>query len=216
MPNGSRPSAGLSRGTSSLGVQTRQRRHRGGPRPLPRTPMSLRRTPRLSRLPPAGRMMWGTRDGAPDVLDARGVRDSWDAHRARDAELRRREAERTVSGRPTLPSAPRNGAGRGEAWGFRPRCSPARAAGATITPYGAREKTPPPPPSPLRHSFISLKRRALAPRAWLSRLAALGGGEGERAAPSTYPLRPSGGRGTGRGGFVVCAAPVPQNPTYPT
>ena len=52
-----------------------------------------------------------------------------------------------------------------------------------------REKTPPPHPGPLRHSFISLKRRALAPRAWLSRLAALGGGEGERAAPSTYPLR---------------------------
>ena len=42
-----------------------------------------------------------------------------------------------------------------------------------------REKTPPPRPGPLRHSFISLKRRALAPRAWLSRLAALRGGEGE-------------------------------------
>ena len=32
-------------------------------------------------------------DGAPDVCDARGVRDSWDARIARDAHLRRREAE---------------------------------------------------------------------------------------------------------------------------
>ena len=35
----------------------------------------------------------GDAGGAPDVCDPRGVRDSWDAHRARDAELRRREAE---------------------------------------------------------------------------------------------------------------------------
>ena len=33
------------------------------------------------------------RGGAPDVCDPRGARDTWDAHRARDAELRRREAE---------------------------------------------------------------------------------------------------------------------------
>ena len=32
-------------------------------------------------------------DGAPDICDARGVRDSWDVHSARDAHLRRREAE---------------------------------------------------------------------------------------------------------------------------
>ena len=35
----------------------------------------------------------GDARGAPDVCDPRGVRDSWDAHRARDADLRRREAE---------------------------------------------------------------------------------------------------------------------------
>ena len=35
----------------------------------------------------------GDAGGAPDVCDPRGVRDSWDAHRARDAHLRRREAE---------------------------------------------------------------------------------------------------------------------------
>ena len=35
----------------------------------------------------------GDAGGAPDVCDPRGVRDSWDAHRARDADLRRREAE---------------------------------------------------------------------------------------------------------------------------
>ena len=35
----------------------------------------------------------GDSGGAPDVCDPLGVRDSWDAHRARDAELRRREAE---------------------------------------------------------------------------------------------------------------------------
>ena len=32
-------------------------------------------------------------DGTPDVCVARRARDAWDAHRARDAELRRREAE---------------------------------------------------------------------------------------------------------------------------
>ena len=41
-----------SRGTSSLGAQTRRRRHSGGPPPLPRTLPSPRRSRRPSRLPP--------------------------------------------------------------------------------------------------------------------------------------------------------------------
>ena len=61
----------------------------------------------------------------------------------------------------------------------------------------ARRHTPP-LPDPLRDSFISLNRRALAQRAWLSRLATLGGGEGERAAPSASPLRPWGEGDRGR------------------
>ena len=45
--------------------------------------------------------------GAPDVCDPRGARDTWDAHRARDAELRRREAERRLwpTDPPFCPSA---------------------------------------------------------------------------------------------------------------
>ena len=64
MPNGSKPSAGLLRGTSSLGVRTRRRPIPSGPRPLPRTPTSLRRTPRPSHLPTTtGHRMCGTRTG---------------------------------------------------------------------------------------------------------------------------------------------------------
>ena len=48
----------------------------------------------------------GRDDGAPDVW-MRGARDTWDAHRARDAELRRREAERRLwpTDPPFCPSA---------------------------------------------------------------------------------------------------------------
>ena len=72
-------------------------------------------------------------------------------------------------------------------------------------PCDARERTPPPLPDPLRRSFISLKRRALAPLAWLSHLAVLGGGEGELGGAACVPPPPFGGRGTGGGGPVVCA-----------
>ena len=46
-------------------------------------------------------------DGAPDVCVARRARDTWDAHRARDADLRRREAERRLwpTDPPFCPSA---------------------------------------------------------------------------------------------------------------
>ena len=45
--------------------------------------------------------------GAPDVCGPRGARDTWDAHRARDADLRRREAERRLwpTDPPFCPSA---------------------------------------------------------------------------------------------------------------
>ena len=101
------------RGTSSLGAQTRRRRHSGGPPPLPRTlpspcrsrrPIRLppplprihgspRRSRRPIRLPTTGRRMWGTPAGRRMYVTRAGARDSWDAHSARDAELRRREAE---------------------------------------------------------------------------------------------------------------------------
>ena len=208
-----------SRGSSSLGAQAR--RHSGGPGPAEDAPVSPPEPaptravtpPRPSRLPTARRM----RGRAGCVGRARGARY---VGRAQGAGCR---AETAGRGRPNLADRPsllplgveRTRVRRGAPPPLQPNTRCRRHDHAN----GATEKTPPPHPSPLRHSFISLKRRALAPRAWLSRLAALGGGEGERAAPSTYPLRPSGGRGTGRGGFVVCAALsrriplIPLNPT---
>ena len=92
------------------------------PKPAPDSPAAT--PPANSRVTPPepapdspaddGAHVVGDAGGAPDVCDPRGVRDTWDAHRARDAELRRREAEGRL-GRPTLPSALRHGAGQGEA-----------------------------------------------------------------------------------------------------
>ena len=65
-------------------------------------------------------------------------------------------------------------------------------------PCDARERTPPPLPGPLRRSFISLKRRALAPLAWLSHLAVLGGRRGRTGRcrlRSPSALRGEGDRG---------------------
>ena len=65
-------------------------------------------------------------------------------------------------------------------------------------PCDARERTPPPLPDPLRRSFISLKRRALAPLAWLSHLAVLGGRRGRTGRcrlRSPSALRGEGDRG---------------------
>ena len=56
----------------------------------------------------------------------------------------------------------------------------------------ARKEYPPPHPSPLLHLLISLKRRALAPLAWLPRLAARGGGEGETGGCGAVPSLPLG------------------------
>ena len=113
------------RGTSSLGVQTRRRRHSGGPPPLPRTLPSPCRSRRPIRLPPplprihvsprrsrrpirlptalprihvsprrSRRPIRLTTRRAPDICDARGrARYMGRADSARDAELRRREAE---------------------------------------------------------------------------------------------------------------------------
>ena len=65
-------------------------------------------------------------------------------------------------------------------------------------PCDARERTPPPLPDPLLRSFISLKRRALAPLAWLSHLAVLGGRRGRTGRcrlRSPSALRGEGDRG---------------------
>ena len=71
------------------------------PKPAPDPPAAA--PPTNSRVTPPepapdspaddGAHVVGDAGGAPDVCDPRGVRDSWDAHRARDADLRRREAE---------------------------------------------------------------------------------------------------------------------------
>ena len=237
-------------GTSSLGAQTRQRRHRVGRRLCPprtrrlRTPepREFRWVPRrrsASREGSRAHRMWaGPRGPAPDETGGDRAREARDrrgrrALRTARAPLpdarslvrfhgvppiapRRRQKpgrqgrERRRSGRPTLPPpAPRRGAGRGEAR----RVPPARCSPRTRLPgrhnhaiWSERKDTPtsPQPSPPLIHFPQAPGARsaslAFAPRA------ALGGGEGERAAPSTYPLRPSGGRGTGRGEFVVCAA----------
>ena len=122
----------------------------------------------------------GRWDGALDVCDGR---DSWDAHRARDAELRRREAE-------------------GRLWPTDPPFCPAAVERARVRPGGSH------PPQPgtrcRRHNHAIWSERKDTPTS--PRPSPPPGAERERRpAPSTYPLRPSGGRGTGRGGFVVCA-----------
>ena len=62
------------------------------PKPAPDPPTAA--PPAISRVtPPEPAPDSPADDGAPDVCDPRGVRDSWDARIARDAELRRREAE---------------------------------------------------------------------------------------------------------------------------
>ena len=77
------------------------------------------------------------------------------------------------------------------------RCT-ACTARATIA-HATRERGHPPPlPDPLRRSFISLKRRALAPLAWLSHLAVLGGRRGRTGRcclRSPSALRGEGDRG---------------------
>ena len=77
------------------------------------------------------------------------------------------------------------------------RCT-ACTARATIA-HATRERGHPPPlPDPLRRSFISIKRRALAPLAWLSHLAVLGGRRGRTGRcclRSPSALRGEGDRG---------------------
>ena len=55
-----------------------------------------------------------------------------------------------------------------------------------------------PHPDPLRRLFISLNRRVLAPRAWLTRLAALRGGEGVPGTRGGVPPPPMGEGNRGR------------------
>ena len=76
------------------------------PKPAPDPPTAA--PPANSRVtPPEPAPDPPTADGAPEVCDARGARDTWDVGRARDAELRRREAERRLwpTDPPFRPSA---------------------------------------------------------------------------------------------------------------
>ena len=76
------------------------------PKPAPDPPTAA--PPANSRVTPPEPAPDSPADGgAPDVCDPRGARDTWDAHRARDAELRRREAERRLwpTDPPFCPSA---------------------------------------------------------------------------------------------------------------
>ena len=76
------------------------------PKPAPDPPTAA--PPANSRVtPPEPAPDSPADDGAPDVCVARRARDTWDAHRARDAELRRREAERRLwpTDPPFCPSA---------------------------------------------------------------------------------------------------------------
>ena len=146
---------------------------------------------------------------ARDVCDARRARDSWDAHRARDTELRRREAEGRLW--PTdLPSAPRHGAGQGEAGD-----SASAAAGHAL-------------PAP-RSRHVERQKRLphLTPA-----LSAPQGRRGRVGGAAASPLRPSGGGGQGEVGHarlfsartnssdarvtLPCRPRAPGNPTYPT
>ena len=76
------------------------------PKPAPDPPTAA--PPANSRVtPPEPAPDSPAAGGAPDVCDPRGARDTWDAHRARDAELRRREAEGRIwpTDPPFCPSA---------------------------------------------------------------------------------------------------------------
>ena len=144
--------------------------------------------------------------GATDVCDPRRARDTWDAHRARDAELRRRGGgEPNLADRPSLlpRGVERTGVRRGAPPPLQPgtRC---RRHNHAI--WSERKDTPtsPQPSPPLIHF----------PQAPGARSASLAfapcGARGAERENGRRRLRTlsalQGGEGTGRGGFVACAA----------